>query len=246
MDDLKIECAEKINKTQLDLTKAEERQLLHRDYLAHCLRWSYILRNAEIGETILDLGCADAPLAMAFYTNKYKPSLYVGVDIRSNLIEKNKEKKFNFPTVFLSFNIIQPFNLLLPGNDYTIIALLEVLEHVEQDAALKILDNVATLMTERTTLYVSTPCFDGGKAANHVYERTFNELKQDLEQRFTIQSVHGTFASQKDIKPVLSVDETNVFNKLHDYYDSKLMSIFFAPLHPAQSRNCLWTLRKKS
>ena len=85
-----------IDKTQLNIPLAEERQIFHRDYIAHCLRWTHILRNANIGEIILDIGCGDAQLAMTFYTNRFKPTLYVGVDIRNSIINENKDKKFNF------------------------------------------------------------------------------------------------------------------------------------------------------
>jgi 2-polyprenyl-3-methyl-5-hydroxy-6-metoxy-1,4-benzoquinol methylase len=232
-----------INKTQLDLTKAEERQLVHRDYLAHCLRWSHIIQKSNIGETVLDLGCADAPLAMMYYTNKFKPSFYIGVDIRQNIIIKNRKLTFNFKTEFLALNLITEFHLI-PLYEYTIITLLEVLEHVEHDDGLKILNNITKLLNDKTTLFISTPCFNGEKARNHVYEWRYDELKIELEKRFKILEVHGTFASQRNIKPILSTDELTVFNKLHDYYDSNVLAIFFAPLHPAQSRNCLWTLKK--
>lgn len=233
-----------INKTQLDLTKAEERQLVHRDYLAHCLRWSHILRNADIGETILDLGCADAPLAMAFYTNKFKPKLYVGVDIRSSLIEKNRQLKFNFPVEFITANLITEIDKI-PVNRYTIVAMLEVLERVEKKDGLVILNNVLKVMNDDTVLYLSTPCFNGSKAGNHVYEWRWDELRKELEPRFLIQHVYGTFASQKDIKDELNDHERYVFERLYDYYDSNLLSILFAPLHPSTSRNCLWVLKKK-
>ena len=234
-----------INKTQLHLDRAEERQIVHRDYLAHCLRWSHIVRNAKMGETILDLGCADAPLAMMFYVNKFKPKKYVGVDIRPAVITQNQTKIFNFECNFLCLNLLEQFDQV-PHDDYSIITCLEVIEHVERDEAVKLLKNiVSTMLRNESTLYLSTPCFNGEKAANHVYEWTYQELKELLESLFQVVAVHGTFCSQRDVKPVFNEHEAWVFDQLHAYYDSNLLSILLAPLHPDRARNCLWTLRRK-
>lgn len=234
----------KINKTQLDLEKAEERQLVHRDYIAHCLRWTNILKHAEIGETILDLGCADAPLAMAFYTNKYKPTAYVGIDIRSTLIEENKKKTFNFPAEFIACNIITEFNKI-PRKEYSIIAMLEVIEHFEREYLETVLQDVSSIMSAATILYISTPCFNGEKANNHVQEFTFQELRDILTNHFIVDDVHGTFISQSDLKTRATEEHMRVFEELRAYYDSNLLSIIFAPLYPEVSRNCLWRLKKK-
>src|SRR3990167_8640364 len=82
----------KYNKTHLPMDTAEERQIIHRDFLAHSLRWSHVIKCARIGETILDLGCADGPMGLMFYTNKYKPKRYVGIDIREGMILKGRAK----------------------------------------------------------------------------------------------------------------------------------------------------------
>ena len=121
----------RINKPQLNIPLAEERQIVHRDYIAHCLRWTHILKNAKIGETILDIGCGDAQLAMTFYTNKFKPKLYVGVDIRKSVVNQNIDKKFNFNCKFLCLNILEQFDAI-PDERFSILTCLEVIEHVER------------------------------------------------------------------------------------------------------------------
>jgi len=73
----------------------------------------------------------------------------------------------------------------------------------------------------------------------------FSDLKEKIEKYFVIENIYGTFASQSEIIPVLANDELKVFNKLKTYYDSNLLSIMLAPLHPIESRNCLWRLRIK-
>lgn len=234
-----------INKTQLDICKAEEREIVHRDYIAHCLRWTHILKNADVGETILDIGCGDAPLAMTFYSNKFKPSLYVGVDIRKSVIEKNQQKKFNFDTKFLCLNVLDQFDSI-PDEKYSILACLEMIEHIEAIAAHELLKKLAARIQPGAILYVSTPCYNQkDKAANHVHEFTFKELRDILDELFVIESVNGTFISQKDFYEVASFDHVKVFEELKRYYDSNLCSILLAPLYPHRSRNCIWTLRKK-
>jgi hypothetical protein len=60
---------------------------------------------------------------------------------------------------------------------------------------------------------------------------------------FDIERVYGTFASQKDYKKLLTPGQREVFEALNEYYDANLISNIFAPMFPAQSRNCLWHLK---
>ena len=79
-----------VNKTECGMVIeriALPRGQIHRDYIAHCLRWSYVLKQVKIGMNIIDVGCGSFPLLKALYSNKLKPSLYVGVDIRRSVIE---------------------------------------------------------------------------------------------------------------------------------------------------------------
>ena len=41
----KLNGQRKIDKTHLSCDQAEERGFLHRDYIAHCLRWSHIVKH---------------------------------------------------------------------------------------------------------------------------------------------------------------------------------------------------------
>lgn len=50
----------KYNTTDLDPTTSFERHVFHRDQFAHYLRWTHILKEAKIGETIVDFGCVRA------------------------------------------------------------------------------------------------------------------------------------------------------------------------------------------
>ena len=65
---------------------------------------------------------------------------------------------------------------------------------------------------------------------------------------FDIVYLWCTFASQKDIEPVLyetGADKlTMAYEFLKSYYDSNLLSVMFAPLFPRNSPNVLWEVKK--
>lgn len=75
------------DKTYLSIDGAEERGLVHRDYIAHCLRWSHVAKCLNKGKKyetaiVLDVGCGkEMPLAKTLYVNKMSPAQYIGVDI---------------------------------------------------------------------------------------------------------------------------------------------------------------------
>jgi 2-polyprenyl-3-methyl-5-hydroxy-6-metoxy-1,4-benzoquinol methylase len=233
------------NKTHLSISQAEDREIVHRDYLAHCMRWSHVLKNVEIGETVLDLGCADAPLGMMLYANKFRPDRYVGVDIREGILETAKAKlsKANFPVELINVNLITEFNRV-PKYDYTVITSFEMVEHIHQQFVEPLLKNISEIMSDKTTFFLSTPCFSGSKAGNHVYEWRYQELKDVLVKYFKVEANYGTFMRQAALKQVWTPEEMILFDKLHEYYDSNVLSIIFAPLHPEVASNCIWRLRK--
>lgn len=70
------------NTTDLRPDQAFERHVFHRDQFAHYLRWTHILKEAKIGESIVDFGCGAANLLEVLYRNKYKQKEYIGIDIR--------------------------------------------------------------------------------------------------------------------------------------------------------------------
>jgi 2-polyprenyl-3-methyl-5-hydroxy-6-metoxy-1,4-benzoquinol methylase len=227
-----------INKTQLNIGLAEKRQIIHRDYLAHCFRWSHIVKHARIGQTWLDIGCGDFPLAMMLYTNRYKPKSYTGIDMRKL---KDQIPKTNFSIKFIQGDFI---DVEISGKFDNIVCL-EMLEHVEKKHGQKVLAKIAQIANKNTKIYLSTPNYDGKhKAGNHVHEWAYVELMRELNKHFKIKDCYGTFASQKDIVSKLSSNEMETFKAMEQYYDSNLLSIMFAPMHPHESRNILWVLSK--
>ena len=144
------------------------------------------------------------------------------------------------------------------GTDWDLICSFEVAEHVSRSRVPKFLDNILKHCNERTLVLLSTPCFSEkiGAADNHTYdgqdgfgirrqELTREELKELIEPRFNIEENYGTFASQKDYKPHMTDSELDMFNRLSKYYDTNLLSVIFAPLFPAQSRNNIWICKIK-
>jgi 2-polyprenyl-3-methyl-5-hydroxy-6-metoxy-1,4-benzoquinol methylase len=235
-----------INKTHLSIDLAEDREIQHRDYIAHTLRWTHVIKCIDIGESILDIGCADASMGMMLYANKYKPARYVGVDIREGILEKARVKleKANFPVEFACLNVITEFTKI-PKYDYSIITCFEMVEHIEGQYVEGVLKNIASIMSDKTVFFLSTPNFDGkNKAENHIREWTYSELKEVIDKYFKIDKVFGTFMNQSALKKCWSIEEMVLFEKLHEYYDSNFLSVIFAPLHPIEARNCIWRLQK--
>lgn len=234
------------NKTHLPIDTAEERMIVHRDYIAHCLRWSHVMKYARIGQKVLDLGAADFPLAMAFYTNKYRPARFVGVEIREQMLNKAKERlaKAPFPIDYIQADLCREFDRI-PKDDYDIITSFEFVEHIPGEQVEPFLLNVKSRMGLETTFFLSTPAYDGkNMAENHVKEWYYQELRDVLEKHFQVEAVFGTFINQSAVKEAGSVALLEIFEKLRAYYDSNYLSTIFAPLFPDKARNCIWRLKR--
>ncbi len=232
-----------INKTHLSINKAEERGFLHRDYIAHCHRWTYVVKwmlrkkNYKSSD-IVDIGCGkEIPLAKTLYSSKIIPRSYVGVDVNKLELTMNFGK---FPIKLISADFCSTRKL-----NPNVITCFEVLEHVEPAHTIKILRKMKRIAQKGCKFFISTPCWDSrvGAASNHINEMTYGALGYLLEKiGFKIDNHFGTFASIKDYKNHLNEHEINVFNDLREYYDSNLLSTIFAPLYPQYSRNVLWEL----
>lgn len=246
----------KYNCTQLTPQQTFERHIYHRDQFAHYLRWTHVLKNAKIGQTILDFGCGSAEMLEVFYRNRYRPKRYLGLEIRDKQVELNKEKFAN-----LLFAEFRQVDLCQPELDldetFDVITCFEVMEHIGHENADIFLDNIAYHCNENTVVYLSTPNYDPGVGAadNHmltkddgtkeVGEWDHFELQDKLSEFFTIEHKYGTFASMKDYKSDLTEDwQKKMFEQLREYYDTNLIANIMAPLIPAEhARNCLWVMK---
>lgn len=250
----------KYNTTELSVYKAIERGIMHRDFYAHAFRWTHIVKNAKIGQKIVDFGSGEAELLETMYRNRYKPKKYIGLDIRESVIEKNIEKYENLPidVQFYAVDLVKP-DIDLKQFNADIVVSNEVIEHVGKQNAKKFLTNFKNCGSEDATYYLSTPNYDPnvGAAGNHTYDsgdgngvqpQEFDhlELLDLLEEEFEIVNSFGTFASQKDYIEYLTPAQMEVYEQLKMYYDSNLISNIMAPIiESVNARNVLWVLRRK-
>jgi len=243
-----------VDKTHLSIDQAERRGFLHRDYIAHCLRWSHIVKHLQQKQrykdaVIFDVGCGkEMPLIKTLYSSRMSPREYTGFDVNKlEMPDMFKNAKFK-PKFFGELDFAQ---YISTSAQPTLITCFEVVEHVEPAHAIAILKNIRTHMTSDTHAFVSTPCWDPhvGAAANHVNEMKYGPFGATLEAiGFQVENQWGTFASIKDyIDQIDELGETvrEIFDELREYYDTNVLACIFAPLFPSHSRNCLWHLSHK-
>lgn len=257
----------KIDNTHLSIDTVEQRGFLHRDYIAHCLRWTHVVRylyreGRYKTARILDVGCGkEVPLAKLMHSSRLAPveGYYLGVDYNQlELPDQFKNTKWKpdirggvaFPDKFS----VENGDLVLPSGENVdlpnLLVSFEVIEHVEPKRCRAMLQMFQEILKEGTnddsTMFLSTPCWDPkvGAADNHINELTYQALGATLEDvGFNIEGVYGTFASQRDYKDQMSNEVQHVYDRLSQYYDSNYLATVFAPLYPAHSRNCLWVLK---
>lgn len=175
-----------IDNTHLSIDTAEDRILIHRDYISHCIRWSHVIkfllqRHAYKNTRVLDIGCGiDAPLARMMLSNRVAPIEYVGLDY-------NHSSKFNVdmfrnttfkPTLFGSVDFANDSNVWFDNaqsgelcinikgdnaEDYfaipNLITCFEVLEHIEPEHVIRVLNRVKYIMKETKQFHNYTPTF---------------------------------------------------------------------------------------
>lgn len=246
------------NTTDLSPDQAFERHIFHRDQFAHYLRWTHILKEAKIGESIVDFGCGQANLLEVLYRNKFRQKSYTGIDIREKTIEANKKKFESLSWAhFYTADLVKPYMDFKQFNADKVCCF-EVLEHVGKQNADVFLEHFKDCGNNKATYYLSTPNYDPsvGAAANHTYDsgdgrgidvQEFDhwELQTILEKHFSIVKKFGTFASAKDYKDKMEPWQTKMYNTLKEYYDSNLVSNIMAPMFPDYARNTLWVMKRK-
>lgn len=244
---------ELINKTRLSPDQAVRRGFLHRDYLAHCLRYTHVVRwltrlaKQDSVLRVLDVGCGnEAPLAKLIYTSRLGKNVrYIGLDAGT----VNPDIFFSSWKPKLLSKVLFPEVLEDLETWFDVIVMLEVLEHVEHPRQNMMIRAAAEMLAdENSLLFISTPCYDPGvgAAGNHVNELTYQALGFMLEDAgLAVEKVYGTFASRKDYLAQLSADgHAPLMERFSEYYDSTLVAVLFAPLYPQLARNCIWRLKR--
>jgi 2-polyprenyl-3-methyl-5-hydroxy-6-metoxy-1,4-benzoquinol methylase len=244
-----------VDTTFLSIEQAEKRGFLHRDYIAHCFRWSHVIKRLMQSQRhktahILDIGCGrELPFAKTLYSSKMVPISYVGIDagkILPEALEAVSKGKMGEATKIFANTCFSSKWATDYEKMFTDIICFECAEHVEPEMLKDMLDGMLHVLHITGRVWISTPCWDYRScAANHVNEMTYGAFgAMCMEAGFIIENVHGTFASISDYKHKMSPAYAEVFEDLRDYYDSNVLSVIFAPMFPAQSRNALWELRK--
>lgn len=200
-----------IDNTHLSLDQAEARGFIHRDYIAHCLRWSHVAKHIGKGyanHRVLDVGAGrDLPLAKLLYSSRLIVEEFVGVDynhpdkfdlspFHTGKFPLHAYGSVDFPRD-LTFVSCQEadhgwYSLDNGATKHslpTVITCFEVLEHVEPDHATAMLETFKMFLLEgqaeglKPSLFISTPCYDEkvGAAANHVSELTRTALGALIE-----------------------------------------------------------------
>lgn len=244
-----------VDTTFLSLDNAEERGFIHRDYIAHCMRWSHVIKvltanKRYAGACIVDAGCGrEAPMAKTLYSSRLIPTRYIGIDYGP--IPQETRQLFHsgkFPVTFHERTDFVAFAADTSNHATAdFVTSFEVLEHVEPKHMLQMLDGIRLILKPTGMAFISTPCWDVKScAANHVNEMRYEALGAVIEDSgFEIVEVFGTFASISEYEPYLAAGHREAFEDLRAYYDVNFLSCVFAPFYPQYSRNCLWQLRKR-
>jgi SAM-dependent methyltransferase len=244
------------DKTSLSIEQALETGLIHKDYIAHCHRWSHVVKYLlktdpnnkphlrHMNANILDIGCGKhLMLYRILCSNKMANAgvQYTGVDI--NKIDNPFAHRKNPPKILdkTDFLTVQPET---PPN---ILVSFEVVEHVPREFSLKILQHAFNIAADDAVFFLSTPVRDEkwGVAKNHQNEMTREELMEQIaEAGWIVRENYGTFNNRADMYNKLTPEHKTVYDQLHAYYDGNVINTIFSPLYPQYSRNNLWVLVK--
>ena len=244
------------NTTELPVETSLMKNFFHRDQIAHYFRWAFVGHLVNRGHKVIDFGCGKGELARVMWSNRAKPSKYIGLDIKNiKEITTHHGKKIEWAEV-IQQDLIKPTIDLseLKGNK---ICSFEVLEHVGKQNVDIFLQNFKACGTENADYYLSTPNHNGTCAGNHTYdsgdgrgiacqEFTKDELKNAINKNgFEIIETFGTFASQRDYKEIMEIEYPGLWDRLDKYYYHHIMAVLFAPMYPDQSRNIFWHLKQR-
>jgi 2-polyprenyl-3-methyl-5-hydroxy-6-metoxy-1,4-benzoquinol methylase len=243
-----------IDNTHLSIDQAEARGFIHRDYIAHCLRWTHVAKHLQGGQKyktahILDIGCGkEVPLAKLLYSSRLIPDTgsYTGLDY-NKLAVPAMFHTGKFPiTLHGGQTFPDTSGEILHGRAFDVVTCFEVLEHVEPAQVVKMLREIAGHLAPGGRAFLSSPCYDArvGAAANHVNEMSYQGFGALIGHcGLSVHDVFGTFASIRDYQDIIKdLGYDGMFNRLREYYDVNYLATVFAPLFPDRARNCLWVV----
>lgn len=175
-----------IDNTHLSIDTAEDRILIHRDYISHCLRWSHVLKfllksHVYKHTRVLDIGCGvDVPMARMMLSNRVAPLEYIGVDYNPSSkfkLDMFANTRFK-PTTFGSVDFASDDNVWFDAakdgqtcinikgdnaEDYfaipNLITCFEVLEHIEPEHVVRLLGRIRYIMKNAKDFSGFSPTF---------------------------------------------------------------------------------------
>ncbi len=211
----------------------------HKDYLGHCFRWGFASRFVNRQSVILDAGCGEElPLmhCLGGSNPNTVPKEYVGIDMN-----KLPDPKRKWATVYGQSDLSKMTDELeMMHEAFTLAVSFEVYEHIAPHLAIEYLRSIAALMAEDGILIFSTPvyCHSFKQARNHINERTKAEIEDDLKRAgFLITGQYGTFGNFRDIKKMLTEEETTHFQMQREFYGDDVLGCYLSPRFPEASRN---------
>ena len=219
---------------------------VHRDYAAHFFRWGFAARFIKAGMTVLDVGCGvDTPLPRVLSSSlSTVPKSYTGIDL--NKCPRKGALNAKWAEYHWETSVFH--HVMSSSVSYDLVVCLEVIEHMTKKHGVELLKCLYDLVKPGGTVLLSTPVFDGYKAANHIHEWGIKELQTEIEQAgFTIVNRHGTFMNVREMDKCIKhnmLDLEWIMDKLKEYYSNDVLSCFLAPLFPDHSRNNIWILTK--
>ena len=169
----------------------------------------------------------------------------------------------NFNAVLKVQDVTTHPTFKLPDESIDFFWTTEVIEHMGKEFINPWLEDAARCLRTGGLAYVSTPNHEGSNdklPKDHVYEWGFQELKEELQRHFTIESVVGTFIQmpnftkiQASYNPDLSSGSrqfpqtwtTEQVLLLQERFGKQFLRMVLATPYPEASNNCAWTLRKK-
>jgi 2-polyprenyl-3-methyl-5-hydroxy-6-metoxy-1,4-benzoquinol methylase len=111
---------------------------------------------------VLDIGAGSGNFEILFHS---KFTSITSIDYHEDSVQYLKHycrtnDILNVNAMHLSISSIDKF-LALPENDYDVILLLDVIEHIDEDTALTLFKKLAKLLKESGVLIISTPNYSG-------------------------------------------------------------------------------------
>jgi SAM-dependent methyltransferase len=251
------------------LTPGQYQYAVHRDWIGHWTRWAWAGRQLKKGMRVLEPGCGpESMLLRHIQTNSsIIPSLYVGVDLnrikfetdRRKKVAEGKDRTCKWADLWPETNFVTDLDKLIDTYgtaNFDRICSFEVYEHITPEIGLEYLQACRRMLADDGELLLSTPVFNGKKAANHVREYTVDELATILDDRgFEVVDRFGTFASVHDVRrgiremiedPAVADGVLEVYERCREFLSDGLLAGMLSPIVPDHSRNCTWRLRKKS